>query len=127
MPKLSPFYVVVCDDGKDTYTYENDWIALPIDRQWETIVGLVASGEWDDVSACYLVHPVNGTCEDKLIDLANAVDASHERENEDPSDYIREWIEHIIGANNAFMRDDTRARIHQEQRVDYAIDIARGK
>jgi hypothetical protein len=126
MPKIAPFYVVACDNNSDPYSYENDWIALPLDQQWEVIVGLVANGEWDDVSACYLVHPVNGTCDDKLIALANAVDAFFERDNEDPSDYIAEWIRSITG-DDAFMRDDTRKRIANEQRIDYAIDIARGK
>jgi len=126
MPKINPFYVVVCDDGPNRYSYENDYVSLDLGDQWKIVVELVASGQWDDVFACYLVHPVNGTCEDKLTDLANAVDAYHEHRGEDPSDYIAEWIESITG-DDAWRTEETRRRIARERDVDYAIDIARGK
>jgi hypothetical protein len=119
MPKIKPFYVVVCDNNGDPYAYENDFISADVDHQWSEIVRLVASCEWSDVSACYYIHPKNGTCEDKLSDLAQGVDAANENSGEDPGDYIAEWVENILGY--AWRPDAVL------QRVDYAIDIARGK
>lgn len=120
------YFVVTEAHASGAYTVENDYAWLDPDAQWNEIVSLVATGEWQDVIGCDYVHRKNVTCEDRLIKLANAVDNYYRDMNRDPHDDIRDWIEAIIG-DEAFMTDATRARIAEEQRVDYAIDIARGK
>lgn len=124
--KLKPFYVVAAICQGETITYENDWIAADIDEQWRQVVSLVASGEWEDVVACYRVDPANRRCDDCLIALANAVDHHFWTVDENPDDKTRDWIEGITG-DWAFETDAHRSRRIAEQRVDYAIDIARGK
>lgn len=120
------YYAVLVAGAHLPYSVENDLVALGSEEQWQAIVRLVWTGEWEDVIACDYIHCVNGTCENKLIKLANAVDCYGQVRNEDPPESVRDWIENITG-DDAFMTDALSRRVRDEQRADYVLDCARGK
>ena len=94
---MQPFYTVVSTHAKlGTFTYENDYITNPLDEQLAAITALVWAGEWDDVTACYLVDPVKGTCVDALRELAEELDARSKSLNVEPHDDTALFIERVL-------------------------------
>lgn len=122
----APFYVVIETSRFGTYSLENDHVTKPLPEQLREIAYLVWSGQWDDVQACYLVDPAAGTSRCALTDLANAVDEYSYHTDQDPHDDTADFIENIL-KRPAWRLPETVKRIHREQAIDYAIDIARGK
>lgn len=124
--KPDAFYVVLLAHTNGPYSPEFDSVSAPVDAQWREIVENVATMQWEDVVACYRVDAKNGRCDDCLIRLANAVDHWHWQRGEDPHEDVRNWIEGITG-DDAFETEAHKRERIESQRVDYAIDLARGK
>jgi hypothetical protein len=122
----SSFYVPIVTSSLGPYAIEWDYVDCDPVEQWKQLVEDVRSGEIENVIACYRVHPANGTCEDQLVALAKAVDYRCAELTEDPFDDLRDWIELHTG-DQAFETEAHRRQRIEEQRIDYTIDLARGK
>jgi hypothetical protein len=90
---MTPFYTVICE-GK--YSYENDHVAKPPAEQLRLIADLVWTEQWDEVSACYKVDPVAGTCVDAMAELAEALDAQSKRLEQEPGDEACAIIRRVL-------------------------------
>lgn len=122
----SSFYVPIVSSTHGPFAAEWDYVGCDPVEQWKQLVEDVRTGEIEDVIACYRVHPANRTCEDHLIALAKAVDHRCAELNETPFADLRDWIEMHTG-DQAFETEAHRRQRIEEQRADYAIDLARGK
>jgi hypothetical protein len=80
----------------------------------------------ENVIACHLVDTERGAVDDRLKDLAECVDYYFWQQNEDPHSDVRDWIERTL-KRDAFETPRYRRERIESQRIDYAIDIARGK
>jgi hypothetical protein len=104
---MQPYYSVISTHAKfGTLTYENDHVAKPLDEQLCLIADLVWTEQWEEISACYKVDPVAGTCADAMAELAEALDAQSKRLEQEPGDEACAIIRRVLNREPWFPPSD---------------------